>query len=90
MTDHPNPDNDGGANARLAATCRVALAGLLHDLGKLAERAGMVVQIRRRSISTSSSTAPIRGRIRAIREGSRMYTPHTPPWRSMPSRPTFP
>lgn len=29
---------------RLAASCRVALAGLLHDLGKLAERAGMAVE----------------------------------------------
>ncbi len=28
---------------RLRASCRVALAGLLHDLGKLAERAGLAV-----------------------------------------------
>lgn len=28
---------------RLAASCRVALAGLLHDVGKFAERAGMAV-----------------------------------------------
>lgn len=28
----------------LAASCRVALAGLLHDLGKFAERAGLELQ----------------------------------------------
>lgn len=30
--------------SRLYASCRVALAGLLHDLGKLAERAGLAVE----------------------------------------------
>lgn len=31
------------AECRLRASCRVALAGLLHDLGKFAERAGLAV-----------------------------------------------
>ena len=42
MTEHLN--NDNRTRALLDATCRVALAGLLHDLGKLAERADMLVQ----------------------------------------------
>lgn len=32
------------AEQRLRASCRVALAGLLHDLGKFAERAGLAVE----------------------------------------------
>ena len=32
------------AESRLYASCRVALAGLLHDLGKLAERADLAVE----------------------------------------------
>lgn len=32
------------AESRLRASCRVALAGLLHDLGKPAERAGLAVE----------------------------------------------
>ena len=43
MTESPNKDR---GRALLDATCRVALAGLLHDLGKLAERADMPVQDR--------------------------------------------
>ena len=46
MADPLNHDGDGGARALLDATCRMALAGLLHDLGKFAERAGMPVQSR--------------------------------------------
>ena len=44
MTSHRN--HDGNSRALLDATCRVALAGLLHDLGKLAERADMPVRDR--------------------------------------------
>ena len=44
MTSHLN--HDGNPRALLDATCRVALAGLLHDLGKLAERADMPVRDR--------------------------------------------
>ena len=40
------PPNDDHGRPLLDATCRVALAGLLHDLGKLAERADMPVQDR--------------------------------------------
>ena len=40
------PPNSGRGRTLLDATCRVALAGLLHDLGKLAERADMPVQDR--------------------------------------------
>ena len=40
------PPNDDRGRMLLDATCRVALAGLLHDLGKLAERADMRVQDR--------------------------------------------
>jgi CRISPR-associated protein Csm1 len=38
MNSHPLPSPD-----RLHTSCRVALAALLHDLGKLAERAGLTV-----------------------------------------------
>ena len=38
-----DPKNLHHAEQRLRASCRVALASLLHDLGKLAERAGLVV-----------------------------------------------
>ena len=41
MADHLM--NDEGTKSLLDATCRMALAGLLHDLGKLAERADMPV-----------------------------------------------
>ena len=44
MAEHLN--HDDRTRALLDATCRVALAGLLHDLGKLAERADMPVQDR--------------------------------------------
>ena len=40
------PLNNTCGRTLLDATCRVALAGLLHDLGKLAERADMPVQDR--------------------------------------------
>ncbi len=40
------PLNNERGRTLLDATCRVALAGLLHDLGKLAERADMPVQDR--------------------------------------------
>ena len=40
------PLNDDRGRTLLDATCRVALAGLLHDLGRLAERADMHVQDR--------------------------------------------
>ncbi|MDG4550442.1 MAG: type III-A CRISPR-associated protein Cas10/Csm1 [Candidatus Contendobacter sp.] len=38
-----DPQTLHNAEQRLRASCRVALAGLLHDLGKLAERAGLTV-----------------------------------------------
>ena len=38
-----DPQTLHNAEQRLRASCRVALAGLLHDLGKLAERAGLAV-----------------------------------------------
>ncbi len=41
MTDHV--DKRRSEKSLLDATCRVALAGLLHDLGKLAERGGIPV-----------------------------------------------
>ena len=41
-----HPSRHDNMSPLLDATCRVALAGLLHDLGKLAERAGMAVQDR--------------------------------------------
>ena len=44
MTDHPH--NGDGRRALLDATSRMALAGLLHDLGKFAERADMPLQNR--------------------------------------------